>query len=201
MWQAQGAKLIHIVDLDGAIKGKPQNSKAIYKIRDSVSVALEVGGGIRSLKTINQFLNKGIERIILGTKALEDEEFFKEALKYFKEKVILALDVKGQDLALSGWRRLKRINIIEFLKELKYQGVKRLIYTDVQRDGTLKGPDIKKLIFLMQASKINFIFSGGISSLEDLRRLKALKDRGLEGIIIGKALYERRFSLQEALRV
>lgn len=200
-WQRQGAKLIHVVDLDGAITGKPKNLKIIEKIAKSVSVPIQCGGGIRDEKIIKRLLKSGIRRVVLGTRAIEDLDFLRKIIKIFKAKIAVSIDEQKGIIAISGWRKKSSIGKKTLLKKLKEAGLKTLIYTDISRDGTLTGPNINGIKETLTLAKIPLIASGGISNLEDIKRIKKIEKRGVIGIIIGKALYENKFSLKEAIEI
>jgi len=201
-WVKQGAKLIHVVDLDGAFSGNPKNLALAKQIAKAVDVPIQFGGGIRNIGMIETLLDFGIWRIILGTKAAQDRDFLKKAFKKFKDKIIVSIDTKAGRVLTKGWQSSYRnTDILKFAHSLKNIGFKKVIYTDVLKDGTLKGPNIKGVKNLLKETGLNVIASGGISSLSDIRRLKLLEKKGLEGVIIGKAIYEGRFTLTEALRL
>ena len=201
-WAKQGAKLIHVVDLDGAFSGKPKNLDMVRQIVKSVDVPVQFGGGIRNLRMIETLLDYGIWRIILGTKAAQDRGFLKKAFKKFKDKIIVSIDTKADRILTKGWKSsCRNADILKFAHSLKGIGFKQVIYTDVLKDGTLKGPNIKGIKNLLKETALSVIASGGISSLSDIRRLKLLEKKGLVGVIIGKALYEGRFTLTEALKL
>jgi len=201
-WQKQGAKLIHIVDLDGAASGSPKNLNIVKEIARIADVPLEFGGGVRNAAIIKTLLDNGIWRVVLGTKAAEDKVFLKKVFKKFKNKIIVSIDAKGGQLLTAGWRRSQaKTDVLKFGRYLKEMGIRQVIYTDVWRDGTLKGPNIKDIKNLLKETGLSIIASGGISSLDDIRRLKLLEKKGVSGIIIGKALYEGRFTLSEALKL
>lgn len=200
-WARQGAKLIHVVDLDGAISGEAKNIGLIKKIAAQLDIPIEVGGGIRSLAVIDELLDSKIMRLVLGTKAIEDPEFLKKAFSKFKNRVIVSADVNAGKLAIKGWQvSYKRCDLGAFLKNIAAIGMKELIFTDTSKDGTLKGPNMKMLKNMLKTTGLKIISSGGVSSLEDIYRLKMLEKNGLSGVIIGKALYEGKFSLKEALK-
>jgi len=201
-WAKQGAKLIHVVDLDGAFSGTPKNLDALKQIVKAVDVPVQFGGGIRNLRMIETLLDYGIWRIILGTKAAQDRDFLKKAFKKFKDKIIVSIDTKADRILTKGWESsCRNTDILKFAHSLKGLGFKQVIYTDVLKDGTLKGPNIKGIKNLLKETALSVIASGGISSLSDIRRLKLLEKKGLVGVIIGKALYEGRFTLAEALKL
>ncbi len=201
-WLKQGAKILHIVDLDGAFSGRPKNLNLVKEIAESVNVPVQFGGGVRSMETIKTLLKAGVWRVILGTKAVTDKVFLKKAFAKFKDRIIVSIDVKDKDVLIKGWKSSgKKTNVITCASFLKDLGFKEVIYTDTLKDGTLKGPNIKGIKEFLKGTGLNVIASGGISCLDDLRRLKELQRQGLVGVIIGKALYEGRFTLSEALRV
>jgi phosphoribosylformimino-5-aminoimidazole carboxamide ribotide isomerase len=201
-WVRQGAQLLHVVDLDGAISGKARNLGLVKEIAKSITVPIQFGGGVRKIETIQKLLDCGIARVILGTKAAEDSNFLKRAFKRFKEKIIVSIDCKDEQLLINGWRKnSKHRNALAFAKSLKEIGFKELIYTDVSKDGTLKGPNTRGIKKLLKETRMKVIASGGIASLRDLYKLTVFKKEGLTAVIVGKALYEGKFTLQEALKL
>lgn len=200
-WAKQGAKFLHIVDLDGASSGTPKNLEVLKKILCQVGVPLEFGGGVRSMETISELLGLGVQRVVLGTRAANDAQFLKKAWKKFGEKIIVSIDAKGAKVLTQGWNRATAKTILDFAKELKEVGFKQLIYTDVSKDGALVGPNILGIKELIRETGLNVIASGGVASLKDLLKLKKLQKNGLSGVIIGKALYEGKFTLVEALKL
>ncbi|MBL7081174.1 MAG: 1-(5-phosphoribosyl)-5-[(5-phosphoribosylamino)methylideneamino]imidazole-4-carboxamide isomerase [Candidatus Omnitrophica bacterium] len=200
-WQRQGARLLHIVDLDGAREGQPCHLDILKKILKGINIPVEFGGGIRDIKAIRIILNLGVKRIILGTK-LKDLSFLKAAKLKFKEKVIASLDVLNNQLRLSGWQaQYTKSSPNELAKKLKDTGFKTIIYTDILRDGTLKGPNITMIKRLLKETGLNLIAAGGIGEIGDLFKLKPLEKNGLIGVIVGKALYEERFTLKMAQKL
>ncbi|MFH1888757.1 MAG: 1-(5-phosphoribosyl)-5-[(5-phosphoribosylamino)methylideneamino]imidazole-4-carboxamide isomerase [Candidatus Omnitrophota bacterium] len=200
-WVKQGAKLIHVVDLDGAFTGKPRNLGALKEILKGVGVPVNFGGGARNLKIIKELLRHGVKRIIIGTKAAEDAAFLKKAFKKFGKSVIVSIDAKEGRVLTKGWKASHRgKDVLKFARELEEMGFKEVIYTDVMKDGTLKGPNIKGIKALLKETGLRVIASGGISSLNDIRRLRLLDKKRVSGVIIGKALYEGRFTLSEAIK-
>ncbi|MCM8780760.1 MAG: 1-(5-phosphoribosyl)-5-[(5-phosphoribosylamino)methylideneamino]imidazole-4-carboxamide isomerase, partial [Candidatus Omnitrophica bacterium] len=174
-WQRQGAQLLHIVDLDGASTGIPKNLGIIKMLIKSLNVPIQIGGGIRSLDTIEGLVKEGVFRVVLGTRAIEDIKFLKQAFDKFKQKIIVSLDVRDGILATRGWQTTyKKIDIQEFCQILKDIGFTEIIYTDISKDGTLRGPNIKVIKSLLKNTGLKLIASGGISSLEDIRKLKML---------------------------
>jgi len=197
-WARQGAKLLHIVDLDGAASGKLKNIEVLKKIVDQVGMGVEFGGGVRSMQTISNLLNLGVIRVILGTRAASDHKFLKQAWKKFGEKIIVSIDAKDGKVLTQGWNRPVAKTALVFAKELKTIGFKQLIYTDVSKDGALSGPNISGIKELLKEAQLNVIASGGVAELKDLIKLNKLKKQGLSGVIVGKALYEGKFTLVEA---
>jgi len=198
-WERQGAKLIHVVDLDGATTGVPKNLSFVKEIIKNTNVPLQFGGGVRKIETIASLLDCGVWRVVLGTKAAEDVAFLKKAFKTFKKKIIVSIDALGGRLQVRGWRvSCKNINVLDFANALKEIGFQQIIFTDTSKDGTLKGPNIREIKKLFKETKLKVIASGGISSLGDLYKLKLLEKQGLAGVIVGKALYEGEFNLTQA---
>lgn len=201
-WRRQGARLIHVVDLDGAYTGRPKNIEIVKKIAEEISVPVQFGGGVRKIETIKRLLAFGVFRVVLGTKAIEDKDFLQKAFKEFKDKVIVSVDAQGRYILTKGWQKKpKGIALSDFIRQLKRVGFKHLIYTDILKDGTLQGPNIRNIKQLLKETGLKIIASGGISSLNDVKSLKKLEKDGLEGVIIGKALYERKFTFSEALKL
>jgi len=201
-WKSEGAELIHLVDLDGAILGVPKNLGIVKEIAQNIDLPIQFGGGLRSIEAIRKVLGFGVRRVVLGTKAVEDRVFLKKVLEGFKDKVIVSIDAKNDILMTKGWRSLRgRVRTSEFAASLKGLGFREVIFTDISKDGTLKGPNIREVKKLLKTSGMKVIASGGISSLEDIRRLKVLEKEGVIGVIVGKALYEGKFTLRAAQRV
>jgi len=198
-WVKQGARILHIVDLDGAFTGTPKNLDMVKAIVKNVFVPIQFGGGIRKIETIRQLLDMGIQRVALGTKAVSDKDFLKKAFSKFKDKIIVSVDAKNSHVLIKGWQSgYKSTDALTFASTLKNMGFKQIIYTDTLKDGTLSGPNIKTIKLLLKKTGLKLIASGGISSLDDIYKLKKLEKLGLVGVIIGKALYEGKFSLSEA---
>ncbi len=200
-WARQGAKFLHIVDLDGAKTGKPKNLESLRRIISEVGIPLEFGGGVRSIQTISNLLKLGVQRVVLGTKAASDVEFLKKAWSKFRERIIVSIDAKGGKVLTQGWNQKSSKTVLTFAKELKKIGFKQLIYTDISKDGTLTGPNILEIKKLIKETGLNIIASGGVSDLKDISNLNKLKKKGLSGVIIGKALYEGKFTLTQALKL
>lgn len=202
-WEEMGAPRLHVVDLDGALTGIPRHLEVVTRIAQSVKIPVQTGGGIRTLAGIKQYLEAGVAQVILGTKACLDESFVTNAVRAHGEKVAVAVDVKEGRVAIEGWVRQEWMKPAPLIQRLLNQGVKTILYTDVSRDGTLSGPSIEALQEILQkvGKKAAFFASGGVSSVEDLRKLRELEPLGLGGVIVGRALYDGKLDLKEALRV
>lgn len=197
-WQGLGASLIHVVDLDGAFSGNQKNLDVIRKIRKALTVEIEVGGGIRDMERIETLLGMGINRVILGTIAIEKPELVKEACKRFPGRVIAGIDARDGFVAIKGWVEVTDMKAIDLALRMQDLGVWGIIYTDISRDGTMTGPNIEAMRQMVETVKIPVIASGGISSMVDIQRLASI--RGLYGAITGKALYTGAIDLREAIR-
>ena len=200
MWAAQGADLIHVVDLDSAILGRPKNLKLIKEIVDSVNVKIEFGGGIRDEEMVQGLIDAGIEKVVIGTRALE-EDFISKASKRFGDRIVVGIDAKDGMVLTKGWLFKTEMKAVDLAEKMAGLGVKTINYTDISRDGMLKGPNVDSLKKILKVKGIDIIASGGVSTIEDVRQLKALEGVGLKGMIIGKALYEKTIDLKEAIRV
>jgi len=196
-WQSAGASWLHVVDLDGAEAGQPISKEFIGRIRANVSLHIELGGGMRSLDHIGQMLDLGIERVILGTVAITDRALLVEALARWGERIAVGLDARNGQVAISGWRETSQVQATSLATELGEIGVQRFIYTDIARDGALKGPNLDALREIQQVISCSLIASGGVSSIDDLRSIAAL---GIEGAIVGKALYTGDVDLATAIQ-
>jgi len=197
-WEDEGAELIHVVDLDGAIEGRPKNLKSIIDIRKAVNIPIEVGGGIRDMATINKLLSLRIDRVVLGTSAINDPSFLREACKRFPGQVLVGIDAKNGMVAIKGWKEITRKRAIDLGKDLEEAGVRAIIFTDIKRDGMLLGPDIESIREFTEAVKLPVIASGGVSSIDDIKELLRLP---LEGIIVGKAIYSGSLNLKDAIKL
>jgi len=201
-WQKQGAELIHVVDLDGAFTGSPQNLAGLKEVIRAVDVPVEFGGGVRTRAMIQELLDLGVSRVVLGTKAVQDKQFLAEAFDAFGKRIIVSIDAKKGIVLTEGWQTATSgLRATDFALQLGEVGFTELIYTDILRDGTLQGPNVDALAQLLRETSMKVIASGGVSSLDDLLKLKKLKSKGVTGVIIGKALYEEKFSLKEAIRL
>lgn len=199
LWQEKGARWLHVVDLDGAFSGSPGNMDVIKKIRESVDIPMQVGGGIRDLKVVDDLLASGINRVILGTVAINNPDLVTAACSRYGEAVVVGIDARDGKVAIEGWGVTSEKNALDLAQEMKGLGVKRIIYTDIWRDGTLKGPNTAAVREMARGTGLKVIASGGISTLEDLRSIKKLECLGVEGVIMGKSLYAGTVSLEDAL--
>ena len=192
-----GFSNIHIVDLDGALQGKPSNSNVVKEILKNFKLKIQIGGGIRTIDDIDNWVKSGVDKVIIGTAAVENKDLLKIACKKFKNKIAISLDVKDGFIFLSGWKKKTNILAVDFLKEIKNFGVSRIIYTDINKDGTKEGPNIKDTIELSNKVKIPLVISGGISSIEDIKKIKSLNNSNIEGIIVGKSIYDGDIKIKE----
>ncbi len=205
MWQTKGAKRLHLIDLDGAYKGCVQHWDIIKEIRQSLTIPIEVGGGIRKLKVVDKLVKIGIDKIIITTVLISDPQEAKKIINKYKDKIMVAVDVYDEDkLAIGAWKDQVPINIKEFLEKISSLGVEEVVVTDIHREGMLQGVDINKInkfLDLTQTVGLKVIISGGITSLEDIKQIKQLENKGVTGIIIGKALYAGTLSFEEAQKI
>jgi len=192
-----GFKNIHIVDLDGALQGKPSNSNIIREILKNFKLKIQIGGGVRTIDDVDNWVKSGVDKVIIGTAAVENKDLLRAACEKFKNKIAISLDVKDGFIFLSGWKKQTNILAANFLKEIKNFGVSRIIYTDINKDGTKEGPNVKDTIELSNKVKIPFIISGGISSIEDIKKIKSLNNSNIEGVIVGKSIYDGDIKIKE----
>lgn len=198
LWCRQGASFLHLVDLDGALAGHSVNAEAIERIVRSVSVPTQLGGGIRSEEAVEQMLKLGVSRCIIGTKAVETPDFIRDMVKKFgSERIVVGVDAKDGMVAVEGWEKVSELTALELCRTMTGYGVKHIVYTDIAKDGMLSGPNIPYTQMLTKETGVNIIASGGVSSMDDLSRLH---EAGIRGAIIGKALYENRIDLNEAVK-
>lgn len=200
-WQEQGAQWLHVVDLDGAKTGKMHNSGVITEIAQGIDIPIQVGGGIRTRDDIRRLIDGGVARVVLGTKVIEDKDFLQGVLTTWEKGITVSLDCADGFLAQRGWVEKSDIRATDFVKALVGLNLDCFIYTDIARDGTLTGPNMEGLKSLLAATDIPVIASGGIASLEDVRKLAALEPQGLLGAIIGKAIYEGKINLEDAIQL
>jgi phosphoribosylformimino-5-aminoimidazole carboxamide ribotide isomerase len=194
MWESQGAEYLHVVDLDGAFTGSQTNMEIVKKIVDSISIPVEIGGGIRTRETVMAYLDSGVSRVILGTKAVENMSFVKELCDEFPDKIAVSVDAKGDFVAIKGWVETSDKEVLPFCQTLVESGVSTIVYTDISRDGMLSGPNLEMLKKLNDTLDADIIASGGVANIQNIIDLSSL---GLYGAITGKALYEGTLTLNE----
>ncbi len=198
-WQSCGAKFLHVVDLDGARAGSPQNLDAIKKILDAVEIPIEVGGGIRTLDDMAKLLSLGVRRGILGSVAVENPALVSEAVQRFGDKIVVGIDARGGFVAIHGWEKSSGVAATDLAKKIVAAGVKTIIYTDISKDGMLSGVNAKTFAELAKSSGAQIVASGGVKSIEDIRALKAVESSGVVGVIVGKAIYTGSLDLSAAV--
>ncbi len=198
-WESEGAELIHVVDLDGAFSGAPKNQDLVVKIVQSVKIPIQAAGGIRTIEDIEQYIKQGVSRIVLGTRVVSDRAFLETACRTFPGRISVGLDTRAGKVLVKGWTEAAEQSALDLVNQLDGLGILSIIFTDVQRDGMLKGPNLEAIRELARSVEIPIIASGGISSLEDIRSLLALESSGVAGVIVGKALYTGAVKLNEAL--
>ena len=196
-YKDHGFKNLHIVDLDGALKGKTVNLDVVTDIISKYDLEIEIGGGIRTTESIKQYVNAGVEKVILGSEAIKNKEFLKETCEKFKNKIALGLDAKDGNLYISGWKENLNLKTNDYLKEVNDYGVTRIIYTDINRDGTKNSPNFEETAKIAEISNCPVVISGGVSSIDDIRKAKELNNEKIEGIIVGKAIYDGDIKLNE----
>ena len=198
-WEGEGAEFLHVVDLDGALAGEPQNMDAIKRILQVVTIPVEVGGGIRSMESIDRLLSIGVSRVILGSVAVHKEELIRKACSSYGNHIVVGIDAKKGIVATDGWEKSGGISAVELAKKLGAYGLETIIYTDISRDGTLSGVNVTETAHLARASGIKVIASGGVKSISDIEELKKRECDGIIGVIVGKSIYEGTLSLIEAI--
>ena len=193
-----GAKLIHVVDLDGAFEGYPVNRDTVLEIASTISIPVEIGGGIRNAESLKSYIDGGIRRIILGTVVLQEE--FSHLVEKYNDSIIVGIDARDSMVATHGWKKVSNVHAVDFIKELQKKGITEIIFTDISTDGMLKGPNYTSLEnILTEVEGISLIASGGVSSIDDIFRLSEIPQPGLKGCIVGKAIYDGRIDLHKAL--
>jgi phosphoribosylformimino-5-aminoimidazole carboxamide ribotide isomerase len=197
-WVEGGATQLHVVDLDGAREGEPRNLHHLERIADELDVPVQYGGGLRSLVSVREALAAGAARVVLGTAAYSDLDFLDAVLESWGVRIVVAVDVRGGHVSVSGWTKTTQMRAADVIRRMQARGVKQFVYTNADRDGMLNGPDLDEVRAASEAIRGRFLYSGGIASLDDLRALKELRLVNLAGVISGKALYEGRFTIEEA---
>ena len=196
-YKDHGFKNLHIVDLDGALTGKTVNLDIIKKIVSKYDLKIEIGGGVRNLDSINQYIDAGVDKVILGSGEIKNKEFLKKACENFKNQIALGLDAKDGNLSVSGWKENLEIKTTDFLKEVNDFGLSRIIFTDINRDGMKTSPNYKETLKIAELSNCPVVISGGVSSISDIKKAKELNNKKIEGIIVGKAIYDGDIKLDE----
>jgi phosphoribosylformimino-5-aminoimidazole carboxamide ribotide isomerase len=198
-WQEKGATYLHLIDLNGAFAGSPQNARVISQIVQSLTIPIQVGGGVRNMETIDRLLGEGVARVIIGTSAVTNPQLIEKACAKYGEQIVLGLDAKDGLVAIDGWEKESTKNFLDLAYEMKELGIQRIIFTDTSLDGTLKGPNLTSTKELAEKTGLKIIASGGVSSLDDIKNILELEKSGVEGVIVGIALYRGNFKLEEAL--
>jgi len=199
-YKDHGFKNLHIVDLDGALTGETINLNIIQEIVTKFDLKIEIGGGIRNLESIKRYSDSGVEKVILGSAAINDKNFLKEACQKFPDKIALGLDAKDGYLSVSGWKENSNQLTLDYLKEVNDYGVSRLIFTDINRDGMKQSPNFEETLKVADASDCPVIISGGVSSIADIKKAKELNNKNIEGIIVGKSIYDGDIKLDQLVK-
>ena len=199
-YKDHGFKYLHIVDLDGALTGDTVNLGTIQEIINKFDLKIEIGGGIRNFESINKYIDAGVEKVILGSMAIKDKNFLKESCEKFPNKIALGLDAKDGYLSVSGWKENSNKLTLDYLSEVNNYGASRIIYTDINRDGMKQSPNFDETTKIAETSNCPVIISGGVSSIDDIKKAKELNNKNIEGIIVGKAIYDGDIKLDELAR-
>lgn len=200
-WESEGARLIHIVDLDGAVGKRPVNLETIRGIINRVNVPVQVGGGIRDIETIRMYLEQGVSRVVIGTEAIKNPDLVKNACREFSERIVVGIDAKGGKVAIEGWTQTTGVSAVDLARQFEDCGVAAINFTDIERDGMRTGPNLKETEKLASAISIPVVASGGVSSLQDIINLAPLASVGVVGVITGRALYDGSLDLKAAMAV
>lgn len=200
-WESMGAEYLHLVDLDGARAGAPQNLETVKSIIDAVKIPVELGGGIRTMTDIENVLGLGVARVILGSVAVRDPELVREACEKYGERVVVGIDARGGIVAVDGWGVSGDVEATELAIRMKAAGVKTIIYTDISRDGTLEGVNVEATKNLAEKSGVKIVASGGVKSIDDIKALKNVEASGIEGVICGKSIYMGALDLKAAIKI
>ena len=200
-WESKGAERLHVIDLNGAATGKPVHRTLIKEMSQSVKIPIEVGGGIRDLPTIEDYLSSGVRWVILGTSAFQNRSLVEEACHRFPEKVILGIDAKGGRVAIQGWNEVVSLEAADLTKQFEGMGLSAIVFTDIERDGMGTGLNLRSTRDLARSTPIPVIASGGVSRIEDIKRVMELESDGIVGVIVGRALYTGSLDLEEAIRL
>ncbi len=198
-WAEQGATLLHVVDLNGAVEGHPVHKAEIEAVCKKLAIPVEAGGGLRTMKDVEDLLALGVARVVLGTKACEDPVFLRSACQKFPGRIVAGIDARGGKVAIKGWQEETSVDAVELAQRCENDGASRIIYTDISRDGTSTGVNVEETARAARAVKIPIIASGGVASLDDIRGLKMIEQHGVEAVIVGRALYSGAFTLGQAI--
>ncbi len=200
-WENEGAEVIHVIDLDGAVEKSPKNLNSIERIIESVEAYIQVGGGIRTAKTAKMYLDLGVKRVIIGTEAIKNPDFVKDSCKAFPDQIVVGIDARDGLVAIEGWTETTRIKAVDLARRFEDCGVAAINFTDIHRDGMETGPNIEATRRIAEAVSIPVVASGGVSTIEDIKKLMPLEAVGVVGVITGRALYSGSLSLKEAIKV
>ena len=200
-WKQQGATFVHIVDLNGAVEGRPVHTREVTTICRESGLSVELGGGLRTLEAVEVAFDLGVSRVVIGTAAYDNAEFLHALCKKFSDKIVVGIDARNGKVAVKGWKETTSMNAVDLAKRCEADGASRIIYTDISRDGTREGINVEETRKVARAVKIPIIASGGVATLDDIRALKPLEEEGVEGVIVGKALYSGNFKLKEAIDI
>jgi phosphoribosylformimino-5-aminoimidazole carboxamide ribotide isomerase len=200
-WSAEGASFLHIVDLNGAVEGRPVHTKEVAAICRLPGLAVELGGGLRSVEAVTAAFDLGVARVVIGTAAYDNAEFLRALCEKFPGKIVVGIDARQGRVAVKGWQETTAMDAVELAKRCEADGAARIIYTDISRDGTSAGVNIAETLKIAEAVKIPIIASGGVATLDDIRRLLPLEKDGVEGVIVGRALYAGAFKFKDAVRL
>ncbi|MPZ78519.1 MAG: 1-(5-phosphoribosyl)-5-[(5-phosphoribosylamino)methylideneamino]imidazole-4-carboxamide isomerase [Deltaproteobacteria bacterium] len=200
-WVSEGATFIHIVDLNGAVEGRPVHTRDVETICRQTSLTVELGGGLRSVEAVEAAFELGVSRVVIGTAAYDNPEFLRTLCQKFPAKIVVGIDARKDKVAVKGWKETTAMDAVELAKRCEKEGVSRIIYTDISRDGTRNGVNLDETLKIAQAIKIPVIASGGVGTLEDIRRLIPLEKEGVEGVVVGRALYSGAFTFRDAARI
>ncbi len=200
-FEQAGFDWLHIVDLNGAFKGEAVNDKVVKEILQNVNIPVQLGGGIRNIEAIEHWLELGVSRVILGTAAVKNPELVREACNKYPNRIVVGIDAKNGMVAVDGWSKVSSVNAIELAQKFEDMGVSAIIYTDINRDGTLTGPDLAGTRKLAKSITIDVIASGGVSSLSDIKKIASLEQDGVIGVVVGRALYDKKFSLEDLVKI
>ena len=200
-WVDEGATFLHIVDLNGAVEGRPVHTQEIAAVCQLAGLSVELGGGLRSIAAVEAALNLGVARVVIGTAAYDNPDFLRALCKKFPGKIVVGIDARQGKVAVKGWKETTSMDAVELAKRCEQDGASRIIYTDISRDGTRQGVNVEETLKIARAVKIPVIASGGVATLDDIRKLLPLEKEGIEGVIVGRALYSGVFTIRETLQV